>query len=269
MDRMPYVAGQFYPGDAVTMMTEVKGYLNQASARETAPTILAMAPHAGYMFSGAVCGHTLGRANLAKNILLLGPKHSPLGERLAVWPSGNWKVPGCSVPVNESLAAAILASDSRLMADTASHLEEHSLEVILPFLAALDPEVTIVPVALWERNASVLVEIGANLGRAVADFPEPVSIVVSSDMNHMLPDKVTRKLDGLAIAAALTLDPATLFRTVAENRISMCGVMPMTAGLAAARVLGATRAELVEYATSGDVTGEHTQVVGYAGILVS
>lgn len=269
-NRKPFVNGRFYPGDHETMMAEVRGHFAAADQGRSqgSHTILAMAPHAGWMFSGGVCAKTLARADLAENILLLGPKHSPLGKRLAVWDQGRWDLPGLSVPVQEELAAVILEADPRLEADQASHLEEHSLEVLLPFLAELNPDVRIVPVAIWNNDPRVLMELGENVGRAVADFGEPVTIVVSSDMSHMLPDDVTRNQDRLAIEAALTLDPSDLYRTVAENNISMCGVMPMTVGLAAARVLGAKRAELIAYATSGDVTGERNKVVGYAGIIV-
>lgn len=275
-DREPYVQGRFYPGDHETMMAEVRGFFAAAGSAgskehdsEGRPqTILAMVPHAGWMFSGSVCAKTLARANLAPNIVLLGPKHSPLGKRLAVWSKGNWELPGLSVPVHEKLAAAVLASDLRLEADQDSHVEEHSLEVIIPFLAELNPEVRIVPVAIWNNDPRVLAKLGENLGRAVADFGEPVSIVVSSDMSHMLPDDLARRQDKLALEAVLGLDPSELYRIVAENDISMCGVMPMTVGLAAARVLGARRSELVAYATSGDVTGDRNQVVGYAGVLV-
>ncbi len=268
-ERMAYVAGQFYPSDHESMMGEVRGYLAQADKRDADHTILAMVPHAGYMFSGAVCGRTLGQANLANTILLLGPKHSSLGQQLAVWSAGSWKLPGLSVPVDQGLATALLQAEPRLTKDHAAHEQEHSLEVIIPFLAALNEQLRIVPVALWERDPVALAQLGENIGRAVAAWPKPVSIVVSSDMNHMLPDAITRKLDRMAIDAALSMDPLALFRTVAEHEISMCGVVPMTVGLAAARVLGAKHAELVDYATSGDITSDRSQVVGYAGILLS
>lgn len=266
--RKPCVAGRFYPGDHDTMMDQARGFLAEAGPREEQRTVLAMAPHAGWIFSGGVCGRTLGRANLADTVLLLGPKHTPDGAMRSVWSGGDWTFPGLEVGVDDGLRTALLDADQRLEPDTAAHLQEHSIEVIVPFLAALNPGVRIVPVALWERDPAVLVDLGAAMGRALVDYGAPVSMVVSSDMSHMLPDDQTRRLDRLALEQALALDPTGLFETVAANRISMCGVVPMTAGLAAARELGASRADLVGYATSGDVTGDKSQVVGYAGVLV-
>ncbi|MGE4505117.1 MAG: AmmeMemoRadiSam system protein B [Desulfovibrionaceae bacterium] len=266
--RTPCVAGRFYPGTAQAVAAEVASHLSRARQRLTRHTILAMVPHAGWVFSGGVCGRTLGRANLAKNILLLGPKHTPHGAMFSVWSGGEWLYPGGAMDVNEPLREALLAADPRLRPDRMAHTHEHSLEVVAPFLTALDPDVSVVPLAIWHRDPEVLCALGSAIGRALAEYPEPVSMVVSSDMNHMLPDDVTRRLDKMAIEAALSLEPMRLFQTVREHAITMCGVAPMTVALAAARELGALRSELVAYATSGKVTGDKSQVVGYAGILI-
>lgn len=269
MDRRPAWAGQFYPADADELRRMVAGFLAAAGPRDTAHTILAMSPHAGYVYSGGVAGCTLGQANLASTVLMLGPKHTPYGAPLALWDSGRWLYPGGEVPVDNVLAEMLRRADPRLTPDTAGHAQEHSLEVMLPFLAAINPEVRVVPLAVGVGGAELLVEIGEHIGRALAAHPEPVSILVSSDMSHQIPDGEARRRDAMALEAALTLDPAALYRTVRDHRITMCGVLPMTIGLAAARVLGATKARVTTYATSGDVTGDRERVVGYAGVIVS
>ena len=270
LERMPAVAGQFYTDNAPLLRKQVDGFLAKAD-REGAPghTILAMSPHAGYVYSGTVAGKTLGRANLARRVLLMGPKHTPYGQPLAVWPSGAWRFPGGQLAVDQELARAVLDADPRLREDTQAHLQEHSLEVLIPFLHAIDPGMRIVPLAVGLSDPDVLVDLGRNIGRAIKAFPEPVSMVVSSDMSHHIPEERARELDAQALEAALTLDPYRFYETVRSQRITMCGVLPMTVALAAAVELGAGEAEITAYGSSADASGDRSAVVGYAGFLVS
>lgn len=269
MNRRPVVAGQFYPGQADQVEAMVAEFLSKAGEKAQERTLLAMAPHAGYMFSGPVAGQTLGRANLAKTVLLLGPNHTGMGSRFAVWSAGTWELPGGGLNVREDLAQKLIKSDARLVSDQAAHAREHSLEVILPFLRALDPDTAIVPVAIGEPRLEELLGVGESVGRVLSGWKEPVSIVVSSDMSHYVSHEEAKRRDALALKPILDLDPAGAFRAVRENGISMCGIMPMTVGLVAAKLLGASKAELVAYATSGEASGDYAQVVGYAGVLVS
>ncbi|EGB13256.1 protein of unknown function DUF52 [Pseudodesulfovibrio mercurii] len=269
MDRHPIVAGRFYDAQPDELYAMVDGFLGLAEKRQAEQTLLAMVPHAGYVFSGAVCGKTLGTADLASTVLLLGPNHTGRGERFALWPDGSWLIPGGSLAVDTGLAEALLAADPAIMADTAAHMGEHSLEVVLPFLFRLNPATTIVPVCVSAPSLDSLERVGRAVGRVLADYPEPVSIVVSSDMSHYISHEDAREMDGMALEPMMTLAPARLYDTVRSRRISMCGVLPMTMGLFAAGELGAERAELVAYATSGEVSGDFEQVVGYAGVLVA
>jgi hypothetical protein len=268
MDRQPIVAGRFYDARPERLYAMVDGFLGQAGERHEDQTLLAMVPHAGYVYSGAVCGKTLGAANLASTVLLLGPNHTGRGERFALWPDGAWNIPGGSVPVDAGLAEALLAADPAVKPDTSAHMGEHSIEVVLPFLYRLNPELTIVPVCISAPTLESLERVGTAVGGALKDFGAPVSIVVSSDMSHYISREDARKMDGMALEPMMTLEPAVLYDTVRSRHISMCGVLPMTTGLYAAKTLGATHAELVAYATSGDASGDFEQVVGYAGVLV-
>lgn len=267
-DRRPAVAGQFYPGDPARLDETVRACLAAADASARRPAILAMAPHAGYVYSGPVAGLTLGLADLGDTILMLGPNHTGLGKPLAVWPDGRWQFPGGALSVDAELAALLMEREPRLTADTLAHVREHSLEVMLPFLAALDPATRIVPICVAQPGRDTLLDIGRAIGRALRELPKRVGILVSSDMNHFRPQDVTRKLDAAALAPALDLDPARFYDTVRDEDISMCGVLPMTIGLAAAIEMGATKAELTAHATSGDASGDYDRVVGYAGVIV-
>jgi len=269
MIRQAVVAGQFYPGSASALEKEVRGYLSRAPVVRSEPTILAMAPHAGYIYSGEVAGITLGQANLADTILLLGPNHTGMGVPLSVWNRGQWLTPMGAMEIDEGLADALIAADSRLTADRAAHVQEHSLEVMLPFLCAIKDSFTGVPLAVAEHKLSELSGVAKNISKVLKSWSSPVSMVVSSDMSHYVSHDRAKELDSMALSPVLELDPVGLYSTVRERGISMCGVLPMTLGLLVALEMGAKKAELAAYATSGDASGDYSKVVGYAGVLVS
>lgn len=268
MDRGPIVAGQFYTAEPDALAREVRGYMDRADASDGTATLLAMVPHAGYVFSGAVAGRTLGAASLASTVLLLGPNHTGRGSSLAVWPEGRWLTPGGGLPVDAALASDLLAAEPRLEEDREAHLMEHSLEVVLPFLEAAGVS-AMVPVCVSEHRLPVLESVAGHMAEVLARCGKPVSVVVSSDMSHYVSHERARSQDSLALEAALALDPAGLYEVVRRNGISMCGVLPMTLGLFVARALGAASARLAAYATSGEVSGDFARVVGYAGLLVN
>lgn len=269
MNRQPVVAGRFYDGNPDRLYEMVDGFLGLGTPSDDQKTLLAMAPHAGYVYSGAVCGKTLGSANLESTILLLGPNHTGQGDRFALWADGHWDIPGGSVSVDVELAQALLDVEPMITSDTAAHMNEHSLEVLLPFLYRLNPATTIVPIAVSAHVFDDVANVGKAVGKTLAQFDRPVSIVVSSDMSHYITHDEAKRMDSMALEAAVNLDPRALFSTVREQQISMCGILPMTMGLFAALEQGATKGELVAYATSGEVSGDYDQVVGYAGIIVS
>ncbi|WP_319466141.1 AmmeMemoRadiSam system protein B [uncultured Pseudodesulfovibrio sp.] len=268
MERQAIVAGRFYDADVARLNAVVDGYLVVDGEKRKEKTLLCMVPHAGYVFSGGVCGATLAKANLESTVLLLGPNHTGLGDRFALWAEGGWDIPGATVPVDADLASELLGASPLIHADTAAHVQEHSLEVILPFLHRMNPETSIVPISVSSRSAEHLKQVGMSIGRILKSFERPVSIVVSSDMSHYISHDEAKAKDTLALEAAVNLEPGRLLETVASNNISMCGVLPMTVGLYAALEMGATRGELTAYATSGEVSGDFDQVVGYAGVIV-
>ena len=269
LDRQPAVAGQFYTNDPDALRLEVRGYLEAAERRSSVPSILTMAPHAGYYFSGAVAGATLGRANLAETVLLLGPNHTGLGKPFAVWPEGRWQYPGGTLSVDTELVEHLCAAEGRLTPDTLAHQREHSLEVLIPFLAEINPATRIVPLCVSQPDLATLLSVGKAVGRALRAFARPVSMVVSSDMSHFVTHELAQELDAKALDPALALNPTAFYETVRGENISMCGVLPMTLALAAALELGATQTEITAYATSGEMNGEMRRVVGYAGMIAS
>ncbi|MFO7816706.1 MAG: AmmeMemoRadiSam system protein B [Thermodesulfobacteriota bacterium] len=266
MDREPIVAGQFYPENKRKLQLQVAEYLDGTPGPQK--TMLAMCPHAGYVFSGPVAGKTLSRANLAENIILIGPNHTGSGADMAVWTDGRWNIPGGSVNINKNLAQE-LCSTRHFEADYSAHMREHSLEVILPFLKAINDKINIVPISIYNPIPDRLFQAGRDLAHLIKNNEQDISIVVSSDMSHYIPQNQAEKQDNLALEQILSLSPQGLLDTVAQNRISMCGVLPMVLALECVTGLGASKAELIAYSTSGDVLGDRSQVVGYAGVLIS
>lgn len=269
MLRSPVVAGQFYTDDAASLRSQVENFLEAGTPQGPIPTLLCMVPHAGYIFSGAITGLTLGLANLPETLLLLGPNHTGKGAKISLWSGGDWQTPLGNVQVDTNFAAALVAQEPLFSPDTAAHLNEHSLEVVLPFLQVKNQKTKIIPIAFADSNPEVLARTGAAIARCIREYHRPVGIIVSSDMSHYLPQKKAQSLDALALEAIKKADPEELYTVVRENNISMCGVLSMTAALVACRLLGVKKARVTRYATSGDVCNDMQHVVGYAGVLAN
>ncbi|HKW90151.1 MAG TPA: AmmeMemoRadiSam system protein B [Candidatus Acidoferrales bacterium] len=266
MIRQPAVAGRFYPDEPALLFREVDGFVHSPEKKIRA--LACMAPHAGYMYSGHVAGAVYGALELPSRFILLGPRHFPRGERLAILTEYAWRTPLGDVQVDEKLAAQLMKTCSLLREDAVAHETEHSLEVQLPFLQRLAGDLRFVPIVLGTDRFDAFDILGHAVAQVVRDAGEPVLIIASSDMNHYESDAVTRVKDRKALDRILRLDPRGLYDTVRRESISMCGYGPATTMLVAAKELGATEAELIRYATSGDINNDREQVVGYAGMIV-
>jgi MEMO1 family protein len=274
--RRPAVAGRFYPANPDDLRNEVRSYLLQShsaqpsSANQTpVRAIGCIAPHAGYMYSGHVAGAVFAHIDIPPCCIVMCPNHTGMGRALAIMSEGAWETPLGDVPIDGELATALKERFPVLDEDSSAHRAEHAAEVELPFLLFRQPELKFVPITLGTRNFEVLEQLGLALADVIAAAGSPVLVVASSDMNHYESDAITRAKDYCAIERILTLDPHGLHDVVTQQNISMCGLGPTVVMLAAARKLGAKSAELVKYATSGEVSGDYDRVVGYAGLIVS
>jgi AmmeMemoRadiSam system protein B len=262
--RKTAVAGTFYPASEAALKKDLSRYVPDIPDKKDVKGLLA--PHAGYIYSGAVAGETYAGIRIPRRVIILCPNHSGLGASIAVMGEGAWETPLGEIPLDEETAHRLQERCGDVAFDSLAHSREHSLEVHLPFLHYLQPDVTFVPVCLGTGRLSLLLELGDALADVVTASAEPVLLVASSDMSHFEPDEITRRKDAMAIAEMKELDPEGLHRVVNEQHISMCGYAPATAVMQACRRLGATRGELVRYATSGDISGDYSSVVGYAGM---
>jgi AmmeMemoRadiSam system protein B len=270
--RQPAVAGRFYPSNAQRLRAEVESYLQPPADAKPAAKIRALGcvvPHAGYMYSGHVAGAVYRRLELPQRTIILCPNHTGMGEPLAIMSRGAWRTPLGDAVIDEALADELKRAMPLLSEDGDAHRSEHALEVQLPFLQVLTPGFRFVPIAVGTSNFEVLSALGVAIGNVLAAPNDRVLVIASSDMNHYESDSVTRVKDQRAIDKLLALDPRGLYDTVHEEQISMCGYGPAVVMLTATRKLGVKHAELIRYATSGDVSGDKDLVVGYAGIAFS
>ena len=266
--RKPAVAGQFYPGTAQELNARLKKFIDPQAEQKR--VIGCMLPHAGYIYSGAVAGATVSRVEVPEKVILLGPNHTGYGTALSVMNAGAWQTPLGEVPIDAKLADELLGASELLQADELAHAYEHSLEVELPFLQFRRKDFSIVPIAIAAPELTALKAVGKAIGKTTArkNLKGSVLMVASSDMSHYEPQEKAEQKDRLAIEAILALDEDALFSRIREYDITMCGYMPVAVMLSAAKELGATKAELVRYQTSGDASGDYSSVVGYAGIIV-
>ncbi|HKD11685.1 MAG TPA: AmmeMemoRadiSam system protein B [Thermoanaerobaculia bacterium] len=265
--RPPAVAGTFYEGRPERLREQVRECLPADAARE--PAFGAIVPHAGYIYSGPVAGAVFARIALPKTAVILCPNHTGRGAPAALEPSDAWRTPLGDVPVNRRLADRLLELSPSLREDRAAHAREHSLEVQLPFLQTLRPDLEVVPVCLGLADLDLCREVGEAAARLNAEETEPLLLLASSDMNHYEPRAVGRRKDDRALDRVEAIDPEGLFTTILTENISMCGFLPATALLFAARASGPRTARVVARRDSGDETGDPSSVVGYAGVIVT
>ncbi len=258
-------AGSWYPGEAEDLRAELEAATPPGATPERARLVIA--PHAGYRFSLSIAQAAYAQVEVSEVAVVLCPNHTVPPPIVSIWPSGAWETPLGEVPVDAALVERVLAECPGVVADTAAHLREHAVELHLPILRHRRPDVRVVPIVVAAREADELRRLGEGLARALAGRDD-VLLVASTDMSHFEDADSARAKDELAVEHVLALDPDGLLETCTRERISMCGVRPTAAALFAARALGATEASLARYGHSGEVSGDHDHVVGYASFVV-
>jgi AmmeMemoRadiSam system protein B len=265
--RKAAFAGSWYPAGE-ELLAALDAYMPPGV--EAGRAVGLVAPHAGYVYSGATAGAVYARVAVPDRVVVMAPSHTGLGEPLAVWPEGAWATPLGEMPVDADLAAALLEACPQARADRAAHSSrEHSLEIQLPFIKRRNPHARILPISVGTRSPEALESLGTALAAVAQESGGEVLLVASNDMTHFESAESARARDEKALDRVTALDPAGLLKVVASEGISMCGASPVAAMLWAARGLGATECELVEYTNSGAVTGDTANVVAYAGLIVT
>jgi len=227
------------------------------------PALGAVVPHAGYVYSGLVAAEVYSRLPKRDCFVILGPNHHGLGAPVAL-SRDSWKTPlGVASPdleLADALAGTIIDYDE------VAHLHEHSIEVQIPFLQARFQNFKILPIAMGLQDEETAVEVGEHLGKAIHKLNRSCTIIASSDFTHYEPQEAARKTDTQLIEAILNMDVPELYARVYRYNATACGYGPIAATITAARMLGASSGKLLRYATSGDVSRDYSQVVGYGAI---
>ncbi|MBI2341048.1 MAG: AmmeMemoRadiSam system protein B [Deltaproteobacteria bacterium] len=267
MIRLPAVAGQFYSANPAQLKKDLASMISEASQKIRAKGIIV--PHAGYMYSGKVAGQVYSKVEIPDQLIILSPNHTGVGVPFSIMNRGAWRLPMGDAKIDEDLADKLMKEFDSLEIDAMAHAREHSLEVQIPFVQYLKKDFAFVPVTIGHVPYPLCKEFGEAIARIVAKEKDTILIIASSDMNHYEEHNRTLEKDQWAIDEILKKDPKGLYETVHDKDISMCGIIPTTVMLIACNQLGTKKAELVDHKTSGDVSGDYSGVVGYAGVIVS
>lgn len=277
--RRPSVAGAFYPSDPERLKQIIEGCFTHEIGPGSLPELKSserhivsvICPHAGYMYSGPVAAHSyyhLAAESKSASVIVIGPNHTGLGSPIAMMRKGAWETPLGRVEINSELADAIFKASDIIDMDERAHSREHSIEVQLPFLQFIyGPDLLFVPISMGFQDLESSREVGKAVAKAMK--ASDAIVVASTDLSHYEPNSYAREKDQLVIDSIIALDEVALQNRVQENRISMCGYGPVSAAIVASKLLGASGAELLAYNTSGDITGDHHSVVGYAAAKVT
>jgi AmmeMemoRadiSam system protein B len=265
-NRPTAVAGTFYPKEPEKLTALLDQFCGQPGGkRRRVPAIVA--PHAGYIYSGAIAGEAYRRIEVPQNVLLLCPNHSGKGKRVSVWTEGEWETPLGPLPVNHRIAAIFLQAMGENRGDRDAHLYEHAIEVHLPFIKYLRPNAKIIPVTLGPLSFETCQLVGKAIAAVLSEEPDML-VIASTDMSHYLSAEECTRRDQPALDAIKKVSAEGLYRAVTQNDISMCGFIPTTAVLSACKLLGVKHGEILRYGNSGDTSGDYERVVAYAAALL-
>jgi AmmeMemoRadiSam system protein B len=272
--RRAQVAGSFYSGTKTALTSQIEGCFTHRLGPGRLPTLAQVGerklvglvcPHAGYVYSGPVAAKSyfeVAADGKPDEIVIIGPNHTGQGSGVSMMPEGVWETPLGQVEVDRETVAAISKASDIIDLDDQAHLYEHSVEVQLPFLQyILKARFEFVPICMMMQDLGTSTEVGKAVGEALKG--KNALVIASSDMTHYESAEAARRKDRLCIDAILALDDAKLQETVESHRISMCGHGPVASMIAASKILSAKTAQLLGYSTSGDITGDNSEVVGY------
>ena len=275
--RTPAVAGMFYPKTTQELKSSIKNcFLHKYGPGKLPPSaqdkkiIGVICPHAGYEYSGPIAADSYYAVSSQKPdlVIIIGPNHWGIGRDVASMKEGIWRTPIGDIEVDTESAVQINEVSKLIEFDSFSHTRDHCLEVQLPMLQeTFSHKFKILPIILIDQNRNTAMEIG----KAVATIAKTrkTLIIGSSDFTHYEPNDFAHEQDKSLIDAIVNLDIDKFYSTLQEKQISACGYGAIASTMIACKELGATKGTLIKYATSGDIAGDKSSVVGYASIVFS
>jgi AmmeMemoRadiSam system protein B len=264
--RAPAVAGRFYAGDPDKLRQQLDVCMPEPADDPRAQVCIG--PHAGWVYSGRIYGETLAQVEVPRRVIAIGPNHTGRGVPVSLWSGGSWEFPGFEVAIDRKMVDSLHQS-GLFEPDLSAHRDDHCLEVQVPFMARRQPELRLTPIILSRASLDLCQQLGVLLAQAVRSSDERVLLAISTDMSHFHPADEARALDELCLERVLAMDPEGLYSLVRARGISMCGFIPTTVALYYAHARGLSECRLVRYGHSGEVSGDDSRVVGYAGLVIS
>jgi len=278
MIRKPAVAGLFYESNPESLRKRIKWCYQHQLGPGRIPDKIGkkrtikglMAPHAGYQYSGPVAAHSyleLAEDGFPQTVVILCPNHTGLGSGVSTMTEGVWETPLGNVQIDEEFATELVSHHTLMDTDPAAHLQEHSCEVQLPFLQYINPDFRMVPVCMWMQDLETASELGDAIAETSRKIGRDVVVIASTDFTHYQPQEVAKSQDKQVLDAIKVMNEKLMMKRVADLNVTMCGYGPVAAALVASKTMGASSAEILKYATSGDSTGDYSSVVGYASAV--
>ncbi|MDD5163535.1 MAG: AmmeMemoRadiSam system protein B [Candidatus ainarchaeum sp.] len=260
--REPAVKGIFYPAKKEALEKQLTDFFKK-TGKSGKKSFAIIAPHAGYQYSGQTAAIAFSELQKAETIILLGPNHTGLGKQIAISEADYWETPLGKIRVDSELRKKLLQKLG-IEADDSAHIQEHSIEVQLPFIQFLFPEAKILPICIMENRLEELKKLGNALAEICSE--KKSSIVASSDFSHFLPLENAMEKDLKAIEFIKKIDVEGFYKEVEEKNLSICGFCPITATMQYCRKKKLKKASLLKYDSSATATGDKSKVVGYAAI---
>ena len=275
--RTPAVAGMFYPKTQQELRSTIRDcFLHSFGPGKLPPLsdskniIGVICPHAGYMYSGPIAAYSYYVISSLKPdlVIIIWPNHWGIGCNIASMKEGLWRTPLGDVEVDTDAAVEINKATKNIELDFFSHTRDHSLEVQIPMLQEIySHKFKILPIILIDQSYNAAIEIGMSVSKIAKN--KKTVIIGSSDFTHYEENEFAHKQDKSLIEPILEMDVNEFYNILQKNQISACGYGAIASTMTACKELGATRGTLEKYATSGDITGEKSSVVGYASIIFS
>ena len=276
--RRPCVSGSFYPSQPDRLRSMIEESFKHSLGPGRLPKtpvdhrniVAIITPHAGYIYSGPGAAHSfLHLAEEAKpdTVVILGPNHTGWGSPISIMTEGGWETPLGVVPIDEGLSKELLNSSDIIDINESAHQREHSIEVQLPFLQYIYGDFKLIPICMGYQDLKTSTEVGNALAKVLKD--KEAIIIASTDLTHQETQESAVRKDRMIIDAILEMDEKKLQDTVKRHRITTCGYGPMSVAIIASRQMGAKKAELLSYHTSGDIIKDYSAVVGYMSAKIT
>lgn len=262
------IAGSWYPGNPSVLKRDIENYFKSASPAQLEGEIVGLiSPHAGYVYSGKIAAHAykLIRGNKYDAVIVVGPSHRVAFHGVSVFSGDGYETPLGIVPVARDMAEKIKKATPIVADFPAAHLQEHSVEIQLPFLQVALDEFSFVPLVMGDQDARTCQELAHAIFQTSSD--KKILIVGSSDLSHFYNYNTAKKMDAIAVDYLKNGDAEGLLKSLENGEVEACGGGPMAVVMFVARMLKAHKACFLKYANSGDVTGDKSSVVGYASAV--